>query len=89
MPKFSKYDRIGCPLNHLKMYCEELGVLSYENEKLYLQLFQKSLTGPTLQWFVDDFSKFMTWDDLIALFVRHYNFNNEVAPDRLEWQRTG
>ena len=87
IPDFTQYDGSGCPYTHLKIYCGELGAAGYGNEKLCMQLFQKSLTGSALRWFVEDYSKFRSWDDLTTLFLRHYNFNNEVLPDRFELQR--
>lgn len=59
-----------------------------KNEKLLIQQFQKSLTGPALKWFVElNRSKIRSWNDLANAFLAQYRFNTEMAPDRYELQR--
>uniref|UniRef100_A0A5B7C4P1 Retrotransposon gag domain-containing protein n=1 Tax=Davidia involucrata TaxID=16924 RepID=A0A5B7C4P1_DAVIN len=86
VPDFTKYDGTECPYTHLKIYCGELRAQG-RNEKLRIQLFQKSLKGPALLWFVKDLERIRTWDNLTSLFLNQYKFNIELAPDRFDLQR--
>ena len=51
MPNMDKFDGTTCPKTHLKMYVGALNPLGLNNE-LLAQLFQQSLTGPALKWFM-------------------------------------
>jgi hypothetical protein len=51
IPDFEKYRGRGCPIAHLKAYCGDMAPLQAD-ERLLIRLFQKSLAGPALQWFV-------------------------------------
>lgn len=44
VPDFEKYDGKACPYTDLKVYCGDMFQLG-SDEKLLVQLFQKSLTG--------------------------------------------
>ena len=43
-PEFEKYDGIGCPKVHAKLYVWKMGRY-VQNEQLMVQTFQDSLTG--------------------------------------------
>ena len=50
-PKFIKYDGIGDPCAHLRMFCRKMA--SYgDNHPLHYQIFLDSLTGPVATWYV-------------------------------------
>ena len=43
------------------------------------QMFQQTLTGPALRWFLNlDISKKRTWEDIGAAFVAQYNYNIQL-----------
>uniref|UniRef100_A0A5B7BZ34 Retrotransposon gag domain-containing protein n=1 Tax=Davidia involucrata TaxID=16924 RepID=A0A5B7BZ34_DAVIN len=86
MPEFTKYNGTGCLYIHLKIYCGELGRPG-QNERLRIQLFQRSVTGPALTWFIKNSTQFKTWDFLTSLFLDQYKFSTEAAPDRLTLRR--
>uniref|UniRef100_A0A5B6Z857 Retrotransposon gag domain-containing protein n=1 Tax=Davidia involucrata TaxID=16924 RepID=A0A5B6Z857_DAVIN len=86
MPEFTKYNGTGCLYIHLKIYCGELGRPG-QNERLRIQLFQRSVTGPALTWFIKNSTQFKTWDILTSLLLDQYKFNTEAAPDRLTLRR--
>ena len=68
MPQMDKFDGITCPKTHLKMYVGALNPLGVTNE-LLAQLFQQSLTGPALRWFVGmDNTKKASWDSICNAF---------------------
>ena len=57
-----------CPFTHLQAYGGEM-CSHIKNEKLRIQQFQKSLTGPALKWFVQlNRSKIRSWNDLANAF---------------------
>ncbi|KAG5621726.1 hypothetical protein H5410_006944 [Solanum commersonii] len=76
IPKFEKFSGSGNPFFHLKIYCEKLIGVG-KNEGLRIKLFNQSLTGKALEWYLkQDVTKWRTWDD-------HYMFHVEIAPDKI------
>lgn len=75
MPGLRKYDEKSCPSAHLKV----LGVTMayyYDNDKLLVQTFQRSLTGAALKKFTKlDILKIKKWTDLAYIFIAQYKFN--------------
>lgn len=51
MPKFEKYKGVGCPWTHLHSYGIAMSQYA-NNEKLLIQTFLNSLTGPAAIWFI-------------------------------------
>ena len=49
IPILDKFDRIGYPKSHLKMYMRAIRA----TEELLAQMFQNTLTGATLRWFLN------------------------------------
>uniref|UniRef100_A0A5B7AZE5 Retrotransposon gag domain-containing protein n=1 Tax=Davidia involucrata TaxID=16924 RepID=A0A5B7AZE5_DAVIN len=68
VPDFTKYDGTGCPYTHLRMFCGELGGVG-NNKKLCIQLFQRSLKGSALLWYVGEYGRMKTWSELTSLFM--------------------
>ncbi|XP_070057907.1 uncharacterized protein [Nicotiana tomentosiformis] len=82
MPKFEKYDWHGDPIAHLKRYCNQLRGAGGKEELLMAYL-GESLTGITLEWYIDqDISHWHIWDDLARDFVRQFQYNVDIALDR-------
>ena len=52
MPTLDKFDGTGCPKAHLKMYMRALQPLG-ASEELMAQMFQNTLTGVALHWFLN------------------------------------
>ena len=52
MLEMDKFDGTACPKTHLKMYVGAMKPLGVGNE-LLAQLFQRTLTGAAMKWFVD------------------------------------
>ncbi|XP_070054926.1 uncharacterized protein [Nicotiana tomentosiformis] len=81
-PKFEKYDGHGDPIAHLKIYCNQLRGAGGK-EELLMAYFGESLTGITSEWYKDqDISHWHIWDDLAQDFVRKFQYNIDIAPDR-------
>ncbi|XP_070002529.1 uncharacterized protein [Nicotiana sylvestris] len=81
-PKFEKYDGNRDPITHLKRYCNQLRGAG-EKEELFTAYFGESLVEITSEWYMDkDISRWHIWDDLARYFVRQFQYNIDIAPDR-------
>ncbi|XP_070013845.1 uncharacterized protein [Nicotiana sylvestris] len=81
-PKFEKYDGHGDPLAHLKRYCNQLRGVGRKEEFL-MAYFRESLVGIASEWYMDqDISRWHIWDDLARDFVRQFQYNIDIDPDR-------
>jgi len=86
VPDFNKYKGTTCPKNHLKMYCRKMGAYA-KDEKLLMHFFQESLTGAAITWYTNlESSWIRSWKDLMATFIRQYQYNSDMAPDRMQLQ---
>ncbi|XP_060182014.1 uncharacterized protein LOC132611629 [Lycium barbarum] len=82
-PKFDKYDGHGDPVAHLKRYCNQLRGAGGKDEML-MAYFSDSLTGIASDWFADqDVIKWHIWDDMAQEFVRQFQYNIDIAPDKM------
>jgi hypothetical protein len=83
-PNFEKYKGSTCLKAHLVMYARKMSTQT-DNDKLLIHYFQDSLTGAALRWYMDlDSSDIRTFNDLASAFIRRYNYNSYLAPDRDE-----
>jgi len=83
---FDKYKGTTFPKNHLKMYCQKIGAYS-RDEKLLMHFFQEILAGAAVNWYTNlESSRICTWKDLITAFIRQYQYNTDMAPDRTQLQ---
>jgi len=86
VPNFDKYKGTTCPKNHLKMYNRKMGAYS-KNEKMLMHFFQESLTGAAVTWYANlEPSRVHSWKDLMVTFIRKYQYNSDMAPDRMQQQ---
>jgi len=68
------------------MYCRKMGAHS-RDEKLLMHFFQDSLAGAAVVWYTNlEASRINTWKDLITAFLRQYQYNSDMAPDRTQLQ---
>lgn len=79
---FEKYKRVSCPKTHVRAYCRKM--VAYSNdENLLMNLFQDNLSGPSLEWYMQLESTFIrTWKELAEAFLKHYQYNTDMAPNR-------
>ena len=81
---FDKYKGTTCPKNHLKMYYRKMGVYA-KNENLLMHFFQESLIGAAVTWYTNlKPSRVHSWKDLMIAFIRKYQYNSDMAPDRMQ-----
>ncbi|GAU46722.1 hypothetical protein TSUD_100140 [Trifolium subterraneum] len=84
VPDFEKYKVSTCPKAHLIMYARKMSTQT-SNDKLLIHYFQDSLTGAALRWYMDlDRANVSCFNDLASAFIRQYNYNSYLAPDRDE-----
>jgi len=66
------------------MYCQKMGAY-VKDEKLLMHFFQESLTGAAITWFTNlESSWIRSWKDLMVAFIRKYQYNSNMAPDRMQ-----
>ena len=52
-----------------------------------MHFFQESLVGATVIWYTNlEASCIRTWKDLITAFIRQYQYNTDMAPNRTQLQ---
>ena len=57
------------------------------NEPLLMHFFQDSLTGASLDWYMQlERSHFSTWGELADAFLKHYHYNTAMAQSRTQLQ---
>ena len=75
MPTFDKFVGTGCPKSHLKMYMMDMQPLG-ATEELLAQIFQNTLTGASLMWFLNlDNARARSWEDICYEFHNQYKYN--------------
>jgi hypothetical protein len=89
VPDFEKYKGNQCPRNHLKMFCRKMAAYT-TNEKLMIHVFQDSLSGASLDWYMQlERTQVQTWKDLADVFMKQYKYNLDMAPSRMQLQNLG
>src|SRR3954464_3471506 len=86
VPSFEKYKGTTCPMSHIKAFCNKMAPYA-ENDKLLMHFFQDSLSGASLEWYTRlERTHVRTWDELAEAFLKHYKYNSDMAPTRLQLQ---
>ena len=86
VPDFDKYKGTNCPKNHLKIYCRKMGAYTKDG-KLLMHFFQESLAEVAITWYTNlESSWIRSWKDLMAAFIRQYQYNSDMVPDRTKLQ---
>ncbi|XP_060182161.1 uncharacterized protein LOC132611811 [Lycium barbarum] len=80
IPKFNTFNGKGDPVAHLKDYCSRLIGIGHI-EAIRMRLFIQSLSGSALYWYTkQDFSKWLTWEDMARGFIKQFEFNTGGDP---------
>jgi len=86
VPDFEKYKGKSCPEEHLTMYVRRMSAYAKDDQVLIFY-FQESLASPASKWYMNlDKTKIQTFRDLCEAFVRQYQYNVDMAPDRSNLQ---
>ena len=88
MPTLDKFDGTGYPKSHLKMYMRAMQPLG-ATEEVLAQMFQNTLTGAILKWFLNlDDARAISWEDIYREFHKQYKYNMEVNITRRDLETT-
>lgn len=86
VPTFEKYTGLTCPKTRVKSYYRKTAAYS-DDEKLLMHFFQDSLAGASLDWYMRlERTHVRNWRDLVDAFLRHYQYNIDMAPSRAQLQ---
>jgi len=56
-----------------------------KDEKLLIHFFQESLTGAAVTWYTNlEPSRAHSWKDLMVAFVKQYQYNFDMALDKMQ-----
>lgn len=83
-PNFEKYKGVICPKTHTRAFCRKMAAHS-DDEKLLMHFFQDSLSGASLERYMQLESMYiLTWRELAKAFLKHYQYNSDMAPNRTQ-----
>lgn len=86
VPVFDQYCGTSCPNRHVTMYARRMTAYNHD-DKLLIHYFQYSLTGASLDWYMQlQPSDIHSWKDLSEAFLKEYEYNKDMAPDRIQLQ---
>lgn len=86
VPDFDKYRGTSCPDTHLTMYVRRMTAYAHD-DKLLIHYFQYSLAGGSRDWYMQlQPSDIHSWKDLSEAFLKEYEYNRNMAPDRAQLQ---
>lgn len=86
VPIFDKYKGTTCPKTHVREYYRRMSAYTGD-EKFLIHFFQDSLFGASLEWYMQlESSNVQTWKDLVEAFVKHYQYNTDLAPNKSQLQ---
>ncbi|XP_058202130.1 uncharacterized protein LOC131316715 [Rhododendron vialii] len=78
MPDTEKFNGTGNPTRHVCHIINTLKPLGL-NDELIAQLFQRTLTGNALDWFLTlDFTKYKGWQEIANAFINQYAYNVQI-----------
>ncbi|KAI5445394.1 hypothetical protein KIW84_013579 [Lathyrus oleraceus] len=83
-PSFDKYNGTSCPRTHVQAYYRKISAYT-DNEKMWMYFFQDSLSGASLDWYMDlRKESIRSWRELGEAFLRQYKHNMDMAPSRTQ-----
>ncbi|XP_050896696.1 uncharacterized protein LOC127103487 [Lathyrus oleraceus] len=57
------------------------------DEKMLIHFFQDSLSGASVEWYIQlERSHVRSWRELAEAFLKHYQYNTDMAPNRMQLQ---
>ncbi|XP_050877383.1 uncharacterized protein LOC127081144 [Lathyrus oleraceus] len=86
VPNFEKYQGITFPKTHIRAFCRKMAAYS-DDEKLLMHFFQDSFSGASLEWYMQlEHTHIRTRRELVEAFLKHYQYNSDMAPNRTQLQ---
>ncbi|RVW30128.1 hypothetical protein CK203_083243 [Vitis vinifera] len=88
MPDIERYNGIGCPKIHLRLYNTVMRAHGIDDAQL-VALFPMSLSGAAQRWFASvELSRLRTWEDVAREFLTQFAFNADIDVSRRELEAT-
>ena len=85
--KFDTFGGVGNPMAHLRAYCDQLIGVG-RDESLFMQIFRRSLSGETLEWFTSHKTRqWPSWNALAKDFINRFTYNVEIILDRYSLEK--
>ena len=82
MPDIERYNGIGCPKIHLRLYSTIMRAHGIDDAQL-VALFPMSLSGATQRWFASvEPSRLRTWEDVAHEFLTQFTFSADIDVSR-------
>jgi len=67
-------------------YCRKMAAHAHD-DKMLIHFFQDSLAGMACNWYMHlEPARIHSWKDMVDAFIKQYQFNLDMAPDRLQLQ---
>ncbi|XP_050916256.1 uncharacterized protein LOC127131373 [Lathyrus oleraceus] len=86
VPDFEKYKGNSDPRTHIRAYCRKMAAYS-SDDQLLMHFFQDSLSGASLDWYMQlEGNHIHTWREMAEAFLKHYQYNTDMAPNRTQLQ---
>ena len=86
VPNFEKYQGITYLKTHIRAFYRKMAAYS-DDEKLLMHFFQDNLSGASLEWYMQlERTHIWTWRELAEAFLKHYQYNSDMAPNRTQLQ---
>ncbi|XP_050889788.1 uncharacterized protein LOC127095092 [Lathyrus oleraceus] len=83
---FEKYKGNSDPRTHIRAYCRKMVAYS-DDDQLLMHFFQYSLSGASLDWYLQlEGSHIHTWREMVEAFLKHYQYNTDMAPNLTQFQ---
>lgn len=84
VPTFEQYKGVTYPKTHIWSFYGKMNAYS-DDEKLLMHFFQDSLGGASLEWYMQlKRTHVRTWWGLYEAFLKHYQYNIKMAPNRMQ-----
>ncbi|XP_010649293.1 uncharacterized protein LOC104879157 [Vitis vinifera] len=88
MPDIERYNGIGCPKIHLRLYSTVMRAHGINDAQL-VALFPMSLSGAAQRWFASvEPSRLRTWEDVAREFLTQFAFSADIDVSRRELEAT-
>ncbi|XP_050896927.1 uncharacterized protein LOC127103738 [Lathyrus oleraceus] len=85
-PYFEKYKGERDHKTHIRSYCLKI-VVYFDDERLLMHFFQDSLSGASLEWYMQlEGNHIRSWRDIVEAFLKHYQYNTDMAPNYTQLQ---
>lgn len=81
---FDKYKGVSYPRTYLRAYYHKMAA-HINNDQLLIYYFQYNIYWASLEWYMQlERGHVQSLRDLTEAFLRHYQYNTDLAPNRIQ-----